>query len=76
MEYSKRCWLLPVNCLKFGANIKEIGWLKKENILVDHKRHQSARMENSKQYSLKRENVQQNKWVERKVNVCDRTVRK
>ena len=43
------------------ATIKEMGWLKKKNILVDHKRHQSAWIDNSKQYAFKIENVQQNK---------------
>ena len=49
-------------CLKFGANVKEIGWLKKENIRVDLEIHQSARRENSRQYVLKIENIQQSKW--------------
>ena len=48
-------------CLKFGANIKGIGWFKKENMLVDHERHESVRIETSKQYSLEIENVQKNK---------------
>ena len=40
--------------LKFGANIKEIGWLKKENILVDIKRrHQNIKIENSKLWKKK-----------------------
>ena len=51
--------------LKFGANIKEKEWLKKENILVDYERHQDVRTENSKKYAVKIENVQQNK---RKIN--------
>ena len=34
-----------------------MGWLRKENI--DHEKHQSARIENWKQYALKVENVQQ-----------------
>ena len=49
-------------CLKFGANVKEIGWLKKENIQVDLEIHQSTRRENSRQYILKIENIQQSKW--------------
>ena len=48
-------------CLKFGANIKETGMLKKENILVDEKRHESVRIRNPKQYALKIENVLGNK---------------
>ena len=55
-------WVVPRQlCLKFGANIKELGLLKKKNILVDHEIYQSIRIENSKQYTLKIENVQQNK---------------
>ena len=37
----------------FATNIKEMWWLKKENMLVDHKRYQSVNIENLKQYSLK-----------------------
>ena len=48
-------------CLKFGADIKEIGCLKEENILVDHESHQSIRTENPKQNTLKIEKIQQNK---------------
>ena len=29
-------------CLKFVANIKEMGWLKKENITVDDGRHENV----------------------------------
>ena len=46
-------------CLKFGTNIKEMEWFK--NLLVDHERHECVRIENSKQYDLKIENLQQNK---------------
>ena len=45
-------------CEKCSTDIKKIGWLKKENILVDHERYQSVKMENQKQYDLKIENVQ------------------
>ena len=44
--------------LKFDANIKEMGWLKKEKIMVVQERHQSIRIENLKNYTLKIENVQ------------------
>ena len=51
--------------LKFEANIEEIGWLKKENILVNYERPQNFRIENSKQYALKIENVQKQKTNEK-----------
>ena len=40
-----------------------MGWLKKENILADHERHQSIRIEDSKKHALKIENVQENIWI-------------
>ena len=53
--------------------------LKKENMIVDNKRHQSVRIDNSKQYAfkIKKMNNKQmkNKWIETSVNVCDRTIR-
>ena len=49
-------------CQTFDVNIKEMRWLKKENRLVDHKKHKSIRIENSKQYALKIENIWENKW--------------
>ena len=55
-------------------NIKEMGWLKKENILVVDKIHESVRGENSKQSTRKIENIQQNKWTKMDqtgVSVCD-----
>ena len=42
-------------CLKFGANIKEMKYFKKEIIEVDVERHQSVKTE--KQYALKIEDV-------------------
>ena len=48
-----------------------MGYLKKENILVDNKKHQSIRIKNSKQYALKIENVLQNTGVD----VCDKAER-
>ena len=49
-------WIVvkDVNCsqsamFKFGANMKEMKWLKKENLLADHERHQSVEVENLKQ---------------------------
>ena len=40
----ERCWLFPINHLnvEIVANIKEMGWLKEERILVDHERHQGV----------------------------------
>ena len=34
-------------CLKFGANTKEMRFLKKENILVNQERHQRIMNENA-----------------------------
>ena len=42
--------------------MKEMGWLKKENLRVDHEGHESIWVENAKQYAKKIENIQQNKW--------------
>ena len=42
---------------------------------MNQERRRCARIENSKQYVLKTENVKQNKFVETGVNVCDGTVR-
>ena len=39
-------------CLKFGANMQEIEWLKKENTQVDHERYESIWIENSKQQEM------------------------
>ena len=39
-----------------------MGWLKEENILIDHERHQSVWIENWEQYALKIGNLKQNKW--------------
>ena len=44
-------WIVTIN--KFGANIKEMGWLIMENIIVDNERHQSIKREYSKQYAFK-----------------------
>ena len=44
------------------TNEKELGWFKREKILVDHERHDSVRIENSKQLALKIDDVQYNKW--------------
>ena len=38
-------------------------WLKKENIIVNHRRHQSIRIENLKKYLLEIENIEENKWA-------------
>ena len=46
-------------CLKLGTNIKKMGWLKEGK----HERHKSVRIENSKQYALKIENVQTNETI-------------
>ena len=62
--------------LKFGANLKEMKWLKKESKLIDHKRHKNVRIENLKQYTLKIEKCT-SKQLKNKtgVNICDGTVR-
>ncbi len=43
------------------ANMKEMGWLKSKRILGDPKRYKSVWIENSKQYAVKLENLQENK---------------
>ena len=47
--------IAPAECagLKLCADIKEMGWLKKENILVDHEKRQIVRIENLKQFIRK-----------------------
>ena len=51
--------------------MKEMGWLKKENIFSDMLK--DIGRENSKQYTLEIVNIQPNNknWVEIVVNVCD-----
>ena len=52
-----------------------MGLLKKENINVNHRSHQSIRIENLKQYLLEIENIEENKWAKTGVYGCDRTIR-
>ena len=42
--------------------MKEMECLWKENIRVDHERHENIIIKNWKQFALKIENGQQNKW--------------
>ena len=51
-------------CLKFGTDIKEMGWLKKENLLLDQERHQSVSIEKLKR-CLTRE--KHNKTIEKQM---------
>ena len=44
-------------CLKFDANIKEMGSRLKNENLIDHERHESVSIENTMQYIVKIENV-------------------
>ena len=46
-----------------------MGWSKRENIRVDQEWQQSVRIEKCATKQIK------NKWVERRTNVCDETVR-
>ena len=65
--------------LKFSSNIKEMERLKKESILVYHKKYQSFRIKKLKAvfFEDKKNDVQKkqtkNKLVETEVNVCDIT---
>ena len=63
--------------LKYGTCWKEMGWLKKENILRDHEKYFSIRIEKTKQYFHKMGNVKQNNWKTNglKNNSNDKTVR-
>ena len=59
--WSRKSAVISQLCLKLCANVKEMRQLKKENVLIDNERHESARRKFSKQYALKIENVLQNK---------------
>ena len=48
-------------CVKFGANINEMRFSKKESILVDQETYESVTIANSKQYALKLEKAYQKK---------------
>ena len=53
--------------------------VKKGTTVEAHERHDSVRIENSKQYARKikiktTKKIMKNKWAETGVNVCDKTV--
>lgn len=61
--------VIRIRLANFDANITEMGVLKKEVKLINHKIPQNIRIENSKQYSMKIEYIHENEWLETGSNV-------